>query len=190
MQKELTRGFLVLSLGADYQELWKRKEEEADSPRRSGAVGTLTMEATKVQHNIVPKVLNKKVVSKEEDQVSPAQPSVHHLSHDHPRAMPLNATCPPVPYRTSDPKFRPFPRVLHAAYPPRPACLSTSVSSSTPVERDERLLQRTNKPRRLFLLSLDLALSDPYSYSYSHSLLLSPSSQIPPPPSAVPISSC
>ncbi|UQC89887.1 uncharacterized protein CLUP02_15418 [Colletotrichum lupini] len=51
-------------------------------------------------------------------------------SHDHPRAMPLNATCPPVPYRTSDPKF---------------------LSSSTPVERDERLLQRTNKPRPLLL---------------------------------------
>ncbi|KAK1490193.1 hypothetical protein CTAM01_10862 [Colletotrichum tamarilloi] len=71
---------------------------------------------------------------------------------------------------------------------PAPACLLVPVSSSTPVERDERLLQRTNKPRRLFLLSLDLALSDPYSYSYSHSLLLSPSSQIPP-ASAVPISS-
>lgn len=50
--QELTRGFLVLSLGADYQELWKRKEEEADSPRRSGAVGTLTMEATKAQQYV------------------------------------------------------------------------------------------------------------------------------------------
>ncbi|KAK1493661.1 hypothetical protein CCUS01_02962 [Colletotrichum cuscutae] len=72
---------------------------------------------------------------------------------------------------------------------PAPACLLVPVSSSTCVERDERLLQRTNKPRRLFVLSLGLALPDPdsYSYSYSH-FLLSPSPQIPP-ASAVPISS-
>ncbi|KAK1635431.1 hypothetical protein BDP81DRAFT_38122 [Colletotrichum phormii] len=74
--------------------------------------------------------------------------------------------CPPVPYRTSDSKFRPFPPVL------RPACPGLACPHQLP-SNETRLLQRTNKPRRLFLFSPDLALS--YSYSLLLLLTLTPS---------------